>query len=68
MGLATADGYLHEGPGVVWIRRPSPRSVLIAAVAAGYTHLIVDGTLVRTDPGSVSQESWSFKTGRSRTR
>ena len=49
IGRSTAYDYLHEGLLVLARRRPTLRGALIAALAAGYSHVIVDGTLIRID-------------------
>src|SRR5687767_15445458 len=41
--------YLHEGIDVLADRAPGLRGALLAARAAGHSHVTVDGTLVRTD-------------------
>jgi len=45
----TAYDYLHEGIDVLAARAPSLRSALIAAKAAGYSHVSIDGTIIETD-------------------
>ena len=49
ISLSTAYDYLHEGIAVLAARRPSLHGALLAAKAAGHTHVIVDGTLIYTD-------------------
>lgn len=49
IGLTTAYDYLHEGIEVIAARAPSPHGALLAAKAAGYDHVGVDGMLVETD-------------------
>lgn len=46
---STAYGYKDEAVDVLAARRPSLRGALLAAKAAGYSHVIVDGTLIHTD-------------------
>jgi hypothetical protein len=45
----TAYDYLHEGIDVLAARAPSLRSALIAAKAAGYGHVSIDGPTVGVD-------------------
>ena len=49
IGRSTAYRYLHEGIDVLAAAAPGLRGVLLAARAAGHSHLTVDGTLIRTD-------------------
>lgn len=49
IGRSTAYRYLHEGIDVLADRAPGLRGALLAAHAAGHTHVTVDGTLIRTD-------------------
>jgi hypothetical protein len=49
IALSTAYAYRDEGIAVLAAQRPSLHSALLAAKAAGHTHVIVDGTLIRTD-------------------
>ena len=49
IGSSTAYRYLHEGIDVLAARAPGLRSALIAAKAAGHSHVMLDGTLVETD-------------------
>ena len=49
IGRSTAYRYLHEGIDVLADRAPGLRGALLAARAAGHSHLTVDGTLIRTD-------------------
>lgn len=49
IALATAYDYRDEGVAVLAARRPSLRGALLAAKAAGHSHVIVDGTLIHTD-------------------
>jgi hypothetical protein len=68
-GISASTGYdyLHEGIAVLAARKPSLRGALLAAKAAGHTHVIVDGTLIETDragtPGPTSGVDlwWSGK-------
>lgn len=46
---STCYEYLYEGLLVLVRRRPTLRGALIAALAAGYAHVIVDGTVIRID-------------------
>jgi hypothetical protein len=50
---STAYRYLHEGIDVLAAAAPGLRGALLAARAAGHTHVHVDGTLIRTDRCSV---------------
>jgi len=45
----TGYDYLHEGIDVLAVRAPSLKSALIAAKAAGYSHVSIDGTIIETD-------------------
>jgi hypothetical protein len=49
IAVSTAYSYLHEGLEVLARRRPTLGGVLLAAKTAGYSHLIIDGTLIRID-------------------
>src|SRR4051812_48646050 len=49
IGRSTAYRYLHEGIDVLAAVAPGLRGALLAARAAGHTHVTVDGTLFRTD-------------------
>jgi DDE superfamily endonuclease len=53
IGRSTAYRYLHEGIDALAARSPGLRGALLAARAAGHTHVHVDGTLIRTDRCSV---------------
>lgn len=46
---STAYAYRDEGIAVLAALAPSLHGALLAAKAAGYSHVIVDGTLIRTD-------------------
>src|SRR3954471_2743159 len=46
---ATGYRYLHEGIDVLAAAAPDLREVLEAGQAAGWTHVVLDGTLIRTD-------------------
>jgi hypothetical protein len=46
---STAYDYLNEGITVLAARAPSLKSALLAAKAAGYSHVNIDGTLIETD-------------------
>jgi len=50
-GVSQATGYryLHEGIDVLAAQAPDLHEVLEAGKAAGWTHVVLDGTLVRTD-------------------
>jgi DDE superfamily endonuclease len=49
VGKSTAYDYLHEGIDVLAARSPSLHAALLAAKAAGYSHVNIDGTLIETD-------------------
>lgn len=49
IAVSTAYAYRDEGIAVLAARRPCLRGVLLAAKAAGHSHVIVDGTLMHTD-------------------
>jgi hypothetical protein len=61
-GRSTAYTYLHEGLLVLARRRPTLRRALIAAKAAGSSHVIVDGTVIGIDrlhvPGPNGADLW----------
>jgi hypothetical protein len=46
---STGYDYLHEGIGVLAARAPGLHGALLAAKAAGYGHVNIDGMLVETD-------------------
>lgn len=46
---STAYAYRDEGIAVLAARRPGLHGALLAAKAAGHTHVILDGTLIATD-------------------
>jgi len=46
---STCYDYLHEGIDVLAAQAPSLHHALLAAKAAGYSHVIIDGTLIETD-------------------
>ena len=50
-GVSQATGYryLHEGIDVLAAQAPDLYSVLEQGMAAGWTHVTLDGTLIRTD-------------------
>jgi DDE superfamily endonuclease len=50
-GVSTATGYryLHEGINILAAHAPDLHSVLEAGSAEGWSHVTVDGTLIRTD-------------------
>lgn len=49
IGKPTGYDYLHEGIDVLAAQAPSLHGALLAAKAAGYSHVSIDGTLVETD-------------------
>jgi hypothetical protein len=49
IGKSTTYIYLHEGIAVLAARAPKLESALLAAKAAGYSHINIDGTLIETD-------------------
>lgn len=49
IAVSTAYDYRDEGIAVLAARRPSLHGALLAAKAAGHSHVIVDGTLIHTD-------------------
>jgi len=49
VGLSTAYRYIGEALGVLAAEAPDLHQALAAAQDAGYTHLMIDGTLVPTD-------------------
>jgi hypothetical protein len=49
IGLSTAYDYRDEAITVLAARQPSLQGTLLAAKAAGHTHVILDGTLIATD-------------------
>jgi len=51
IGTSTAYRYLHEGIDVLAAHRPSLHGALLAARAAGYSHVNLDGTLNRHRSG-----------------
>jgi hypothetical protein len=53
IGKSTGYAYLHEGIDVLAERTPSLHNALLAAKAAGYGHVNIDGTLIETDRCSV---------------
>lgn len=61
-GIVTGYRYLHEGLDVLARRRPTLRGALLAALAGGYSHVIVDGTVIRIDrlhvPGPNGHDLW----------
>ena len=52
IGVSTAYDYRDEAITVLTARKPSLHGALLAAKAAGHTHVIVDGTLISTDRNS----------------
>jgi hypothetical protein len=67
ISLSTAYRYLHEGITVLAAATPGLHGALLAARAAGHTHVHLDGTLIRTDrsttPGPTQRVDlwWSGK-------
>jgi hypothetical protein len=53
IGRSTAYRNLHEAIDVLAAAAPGLRGALLAARAAGHSHVTVDGTLIRTDRCSV---------------
>jgi len=49
ISIATGYRYLHEGIDALAAQAPDLHQVLEAGQAAGWTHVTVDGTLIRTD-------------------
>ena len=49
ISTSTAYDYRDEAIAVLAARKPLLRNALLAAKAAGHTHVIVDGTLIQTD-------------------
>jgi hypothetical protein len=49
ISISTAYDYLHEGIDVLAARAPGLHGALLAAKAAGYSHVTIDGTLIETD-------------------
>ena len=49
IAVSTAYEYRDEGIAVLAARQPSLHGALLAAKAAGHSHVIVDGTLIHTD-------------------
>ena len=58
---STTYTYLHEALDVVAAQAPSLHGALLAARAAGYDHVNIDGTLITTDrvsaPGPTSRKT-----------
>ena len=50
VSVATGYRYLHEGIDVLAAHAPDLHEGLAAGKAAGWTHVTLDGTLIRTDP------------------
>lgn len=50
---STGYDYLHEGIDVLADRAPGLHGALLAAKAAGYSHVTIDGTLIETDRSSI---------------
>jgi len=49
IGRSTAYAYRDEAITVLAARKPSLHGALLAAKAAGHSHVILDGTLIATD-------------------
>src|SRR3954462_6420496 len=49
ISIATGYRYLHEGIDALAAHAPDRHQVLEAGQAAGWTHVVLDGTLIRTD-------------------
>jgi hypothetical protein len=49
IGTSTAYDYRDEAIAVLAARKPSLQGALLAAKAAGHTHVLLDGTLISTD-------------------
>jgi DDE superfamily endonuclease len=49
IGVSTAYDYRDEAIAVLADRKPSLHGALLAAKAAGHTHVLLDGTLISTD-------------------
>jgi hypothetical protein len=49
IGKSAAYDYLHEGIDVLAAQAPGLHAALLAAKAAGYSHVSIDGTLIETD-------------------
>jgi DDE superfamily endonuclease len=62
ISVPTAYRYLHEGLTVLADHAPDLSTALERATAAGYTHLNLDGTVIRTDrvaaPGPNGADLW----------
>src|SRR4051812_34456265 len=48
---STVYDYVHEGLDVLAAQAPGLHGALLAAKTAGYSHVIIDGTLTETGPG-----------------
>src|SRR3954467_10111628 len=66
IGRSTAYRYLHEGIDALAAQAPGLRGALLAARAAGHSHVHVDGTLIRTD--RCSAPGPTTRRGRSQAR
>src|SRR4051812_35211640 len=64
ISASTAYRYLHEGIDVLAAAAPGLRGALLAARAAGHTHVQVDGTLIRQARGSWRQHPGRHRPGR----
>jgi hypothetical protein len=49
ISISATYEYLHEGIEVLTARAPNLHGALLAAKAAGYSHVTIDGTLIETD-------------------
>jgi hypothetical protein len=69
ISTSTSYDYLHEGIDVLAAQAPNLHGALLAAKAAGYGHITIDGTLIATDrvsaPGPTAGVDlwWSGKHG-----
>lgn len=56
LGISTAYRYLHEGITVLADQAPDLHDVLTRAKAEGWSHLMLDGTLIETDRSATKGE------------
>jgi hypothetical protein len=62
ISVSTAYRYLHEGIDVLAAVAPGLHGALLAAKLAGHTHVLLDGTLIRTDRSTaVGPESRAYR-------
>ncbi|RYZ31968.1 MAG: transposase family protein [Propionibacteriaceae bacterium] len=66
MGVSTCYRYLHEALDVLAAQAPRLRPALLAAHAAGHTHVHLDGTLITANRVGVPGPSTTTKGGRRR--